>query len=81
MDPATSRKPPDELAYRESNGLEVTLLWHEATDELRVCVCDQVRGAYFEVVAPAEEALEVFYHPYAYASSTDVHYADARLAA
>jgi hypothetical protein len=72
---------PRELAYRLNDRVEVTLLWHPADDELRVCVCDHRLGAYFEVVPASEDALDAFYHPYAYASAIDVHYEDARLAA
>jgi hypothetical protein len=70
-----------ELAHRVNDGIEVTLLWHPATDELRVCVCDERRGAYFEVIAEPRRALDVFYHPYAYESRSAVHYVDDRLAA
>ena len=70
-----------ELAHRVNDGIEVTLLWHPATDELRVCVCDEQRGAYFEVIAEPKRALDVFYHPYAYESRSAVHYVDHRLAA
>jgi hypothetical protein len=70
-----------ELAHRVNDGIEVTPLWHRASDELRVCVCDGRRGAYFEVIAEPRLALDVFYHPYAYAFRSVVHYADERLAA
>jgi len=70
-----------ELAYRACDGLEVTLFWSPLTDDLRVCVCDQNRGAYFEIRPERHLALDVFYHPYSYASSSDVHYEDDRLAA
>jgi hypothetical protein len=70
-----------ELAHRVNHGIEVTLLWHPATDELRVCVCDERHGAYFEVIPEPHRALDVFYHPYAYESRSTVHYVDDRLAA
>ena len=70
-----------ELAHRANDGLEVTLLWHPATDELVVCVCDQRYGAYFEVRPEASRALDVFYHPYSYACFSDVRSEDERLAA
>jgi hypothetical protein len=70
-----------ELAHRAGDGLEVTLFWEPATDELTVRVCDQRRGAYFEVHPEPQLALDVFYHPYSYASASDVHYEDERLAA
>jgi hypothetical protein len=70
-----------ELAHRSNDGVDVTLFWYPATDELTVCVCDQKRGAYFEIEAEASSALDAFYHPYSYASLTSVHYEDERLAA
>jgi hypothetical protein len=76
-----SNRPTRELAYRAAHGLEVSLLWRPALDELVVCVCDQPRGAYFEITPTRERALDVFYHPYSYASSSDVLYEDDRLAA
>jgi len=39
------RHRSQELAHRESDGLEVTLFWHPITDALTVCVCDQRRGS------------------------------------
>jgi hypothetical protein len=70
-----------ELAYRAHDGLEVTLSWQPANDELTVCVCDRRRGAYFVVQPEPGEALDAFYHPYSYESSSVVHYEDERLAA
>jgi len=70
-----------ELAHRSNDGIDVTLFWHRNTDELTVCVCDQRRGAYFEIEPEASEALDAFYHPYSYASLSSVHYEDDRLAA
>jgi hypothetical protein len=70
-----------ELAHRSHDGIDVTLFWHSDTDELTVCVCDQRRGAYFEIEPRAKDALDAFYHPYVYASLSCVHYEDDRLAA
>jgi hypothetical protein len=70
-----------ELAHRSNDGIDVTLFWHPDTDELTVCVCDQRRDAYFEIEPEANTALDAFYHPYAYASLSCVHYEDDRLAA
>jgi hypothetical protein len=70
-----------ELAHRSNDGLDVTLFWFPDTDELTVCVCDQRRGAYFEIEPDPNVALDAFYHPYSYASLSCVHYEDRRLAA
>ena len=56
-----------ELAHRVTNGVEVTLLWNEVDGTLRVVVIDMMAWTAFEVPAPSESALDVFYHPYAYA--------------
>jgi hypothetical protein len=69
-----------ELAHRSNDGIDVTLFWQPDTDELTVCVCDQRRGAYFEIEPRASDALDAFYHPYSYASHS-VLYEDDRLAA
>jgi hypothetical protein len=70
-----------ELAHRSNDGIDVTLFWHPGTGDLTVCVCDQRRGAYFEIEPRANDALDAFYHPYSYASLSCVHYEDDRLAA
>jgi hypothetical protein len=56
-----------ELAHRTADGVEVSLLWNAGDDSLRVVVVDARAGTAFEVTAPSENALDVFYHPYAYA--------------
>jgi hypothetical protein len=81
MPAATCPRSPRELAYRAHDGLEVTLFWTPATHELTVCVCDHRRGAYSVIRPESHLALDVFYHPYSYVSTSDVHYVDERLAA
>jgi len=78
---ATGVTPLRELAHRANDGLEVTLSWHSSTGELTVCVCDERRGSYFEIRPEPHRALDVFYHPYVYASDSDGYYEDERLAA
>jgi hypothetical protein len=56
-----------ELAHRMTDGVEVSLLWNQGDDSLRVVVVDARAGTAFEVHAPSDNALDVFYHPYAYA--------------
>ena len=60
-----------ELARRSSAGVDVTLYWHPTLDELIVCVCDKRHGAPFEIRPPRHLALDVYYHPYAYADLED----------
>ena len=78
---ATSRWT--ELAHRCSDGIDVTLLWlrHGDAHRVRVCVCDQREGAYFELEPDPQLALDVFHHPYVYRDSSTVDYEDNRLAA
>jgi hypothetical protein len=71
--------PFRELAHRANDGVEVVLFWHEASSELTVCVSDARSGAYFELAAAPERALDVFHHPYAYAAFEGVPYDDALL--
>lgn len=55
-----------ELAHRSDDGLEISLLWKETTDELIVTVLDASSGELLEMAAQHENALDVFNHPYAY---------------
>ena len=61
-----------ELAYRSSDGIDVSLLWSKTTNQLFVAVADGRTGDRFTVDAPRDRALDVFNHPFAYATSTPV---------
>jgi hypothetical protein len=56
-----------ELAHRANDGVEVALLWSPSDDRLTVVVEDTRLEERFELQARTDNALEVFYHPYAYA--------------
>ena len=57
-----------ELAHRAANGIDVLLLWDKEQNRLRVAVDDTRTGESFELVAASgREALDLFYHPFAYA--------------
>jgi hypothetical protein len=57
----------EELDYRVSDGIEVSLLWDRDTNEVVVAVVDTRLGDAFEVpVEPEQSALDVFRHPFAY---------------
>jgi hypothetical protein len=71
--------PLRELAHRENDGVEVVLFWHSVSSDLLVCVSDHRSGAYFELKAMPDVALDVFEHPYAYAAFCGVPYDDALL--
>jgi hypothetical protein len=70
-----------ELARRSGAGVDVTLYWHPTLDELIVCVCDERHGAHFEIRPARDLALDVYYHPYAYADLEDVYEKENRRAA
>lgn len=70
MDGTATTTSPAELAYRESDGIEVTLLWHRHDDRLVVSVLDAKNREFFELEAPRDRALDVFYHPFSYAART-----------
>jgi hypothetical protein len=56
-----------ELHHRSADGIEVSLLWSRQTNSLTVAVEDSRSGVTFELPAPADKALDVFEHPFAYA--------------
>jgi hypothetical protein len=70
-----------ELARRFSAGVDVTLYWHPTLDELIVRVCDERHGAHFEIHPQRDLALDVYYHPYAYADLAGGYQEENRRAA
>jgi hypothetical protein len=54
-----------ELDYRESDGIEVWLLWNRNADHLSVYVCDGRINDSFELAVSSDRARQVFLHPYA----------------
>jgi hypothetical protein len=77
---SNAANPYRELAYRANEGVEVVLFWHQDTDELTVAVSDARSGAYFELAAAPDQALDVFNHPYAHAAFRGLPYAEEPLA-
>jgi hypothetical protein len=57
-----------ELAARESDGLQVALLWHPDENALTVSVEDARFGACFQISVAPDRALDAFHHPFAYAA-------------
>ena len=55
-----------ELANRTSGGFEISLRWSREDDRLTVVVEDPATEEVFELKARRDNALEVFYHPFAY---------------
>jgi hypothetical protein len=63
-----------ELAQRQSGGVEVRLLWQPAVDRVDVSVRDSSTGAEFQIEVAPGDAIEAFYHPYAYAARLEGSY-------
>ena len=58
-----------ELNHRSNDGIDVWLLWDPGTDSVSVRVADAKAGANFEIPVKARHrAMDVFNHPFAYAS-------------
>jgi hypothetical protein len=56
-----------ELATRENDGVEVSLYWNPAGDDVYVLVSDEKTGDRFEIEVGGRSALDVYNHPFAYA--------------
>ncbi len=70
----SSSAPTRELAQRLSGTAEVLLFWHPEIDRLELSVQDLATGAGFYIeVAPAD-AIDAFYHPYAYTARRENAY-------
>ena len=57
-----------ELAARESDGIQVLLLWHPDENAVTVSVEDARVGERFELAVAPERALDAFHDPFAYAA-------------
>ena len=56
-----------ELAHRAHDGLQVTLLWDEDSNEVSIGVIDDRTDSSFWLPIPPGSALDAFNHPYAFA--------------
>ena len=66
-----SRSSLKELAYREQDGLEVSLLWDPRSDGVCVDVIDQRDASFLRIPVARRFALDAFRHPYAYARAAE----------
>ena len=57
---------PRELDRRESDGVQVSLLWSPVTGEVWVSVLDEETGESFSIAIDHAHALDAFHHPFAY---------------
>jgi hypothetical protein len=60
---------PRELAARMNDGLFVQLLWAADTDQVSIKMEDEKAGNGMQFVVQGADALQAFYHPYAFAPS------------
>lgn len=67
-----------DLAYRKSGHYEIVLLLDTTSRELTVSVLDDIMGVAFDLPVRAEEALEVFHHPFAHAAFRAIPFHDDR---
>ncbi len=68
MNAAHARDTWKELAGRENEGLEISLLWNKSADRVKVAVADARLDEDFEFDVASTDALAAFYHPFAYAA-------------
>jgi hypothetical protein len=69
MTSLTAQSDAKELAFRATDGVEVTLLWHQRNDFVSVMVFDSKTGDRFELVLGDDDSpMDVFHHPYAHAA-------------
>jgi hypothetical protein len=63
--------PTRELAQRRSGTVEVLLLWRSEINQVEVSLYDSATDDGFHVEVAPGDALDAFYHPYAYAPKYD----------
>jgi hypothetical protein len=71
---APGETPTQELAQRRSGTVEVLLLWYAEIDRVEVSLHDSATDAGFHIEVPPGNALDAFYHPYAYAAERENAY-------
>ena len=67
-----------ELASRDTDGLEISLLWSKAAGRVKVTVSDSRLDESFELDIAGADALAAFHHPFAYAANRGIGFADER---
>jgi hypothetical protein len=66
-----------ELAHRENDGLEVSLLWQPDDDSVAIGVHDAKSDLHLVFAVPRDRALDAFNHPFLYAPAEEASYAEA----
>ena len=72
MTQLASTQNHEELDYRESDGIQVSLLWSRAKNDISVLVVDTKTDEQLELRVDPHEALDACRHPFAYAESHTV---------
>ena len=67
----------EELAHRENDGLEVSLLWRRDDDSVAIDVHDAKSDVRLVFGVPRDRALDAFNHPFLYAPAEEPSYAEA----
>ena len=65
-----------ELATREGDGLEISLLWSKTADRVKVTVSDSRLDEEFELDIAGVDALAAFHHPFAFAAGRGIGFGD-----
>ena len=60
-----------ELAQRQSGTNEVLLLWYPETDRVELAIRNLATGTDCHVAVPPGDAIDAFYHPFAYAAGCE----------
>ena len=70
--PTDRSETPRELAHRRAGDLDIRLLWSPADDAVSVEIHDLALETRVTVAVDGRPALEVFHHPFAYASVSEL---------
>ncbi len=62
---------PRELDHRESDGIQVSLVWSPDNGDVWITVLDAVTGESFHIEVDPAHALDAFRHPFAYLPARD----------
>jgi hypothetical protein len=62
---------PRELDHRESDGIQVSLVWSPDTGDVWITVLDAKTGESFHIEVDPAHALDAFRHPFAYLPARD----------
>ena len=58
-----------ELAHRTNDGIDVTLFWSKPSNRVTISVVHARSATALEFDVDGADALDAFYHPYAYAAT------------